>query len=126
MFLSLRTTSGAIFTKIEAFLGELGPKKTQEIDQFMDAPSPRKPLKIYNLRTTNAMKMKVDTIVYLYVTFHLTRDLGVLQRGLEGVAGKRLKKKNKKIVFLTPNLGISNNKSKPVKYVILCLALHHW
>ena len=65
----------------------------------MDAPSPRKPLKIYNLRTTNAMKMKVGTIVYLYKNFHLTRDLGMLQRGLEGVVGKHLKKKKKKKVF---------------------------
>ena len=36
--------------------------------------------------------MKVGTIVYLQETFHLTKDLGVALRGLEGVAQKPPKK----------------------------------
>ena len=58
----------------------------------MDAPSPQNFLKIFNLRATNAMKMKFGTIVYLHKTFHLTKDLGVALSGLEGVVRKPLKK----------------------------------
>ena len=54
--------------------------------------SPRNIFKIYNLRTTNAMNMKLDTIVKLHETFHLTEGLGVAQKGSGGVAGKPLKK----------------------------------
>ena len=39
----------------------------------MAAPWPQKLLKIYSLRTTNAIKMKIGTIVCL----HFTKDLGV-------------------------------------------------
>ena len=67
----------------------------------MDAPSPRNFFKIFNLRTTNAMKMKLGTIVYLHETFHLTKDLGVAQRGSWGVVGKPLKK-CQKMSFLAP------------------------
>ena len=42
--------------------------------------SPWNYFKIYNLRTTNAMKMKLGSIVYLHETFHLTKDLRVAQR----------------------------------------------
>ena len=58
----------------------------------MDAPSPRKLLKIDNMKTINVIKMKLDTIVYLHETFHLTKDLGVPQRGSEGVDQKPPKK----------------------------------
>ena len=71
--------------KIKVFLGELGPPNPPKMAQFMAAPSPLKLLKIYNLRTTNAMKMKLGTIVYLREFFHLTKDLGVAPRGFEGV-----------------------------------------
>ena len=67
-------------------------QKPPKMAQFMDAPSPRKLLKIYNMRTTNAIKMKLGTIVYLHETFNLTKDLGVLQRESESVARKPLKK----------------------------------
>ena len=73
--------------------------------QFMDATSPRKLLKIYKLRTTNAMKMKLCTIVYLHENFHLTKDLGVTFREWQGVAVKPLKKAPK-IGFLALFLGI--------------------
>ena len=91
----------------------------------MAAPLPQKVLKIYNLRTTNAMKMKLDTIVYLHETFHFTKDLGVTLREWQGVAKKPLKKA-KKIGFLAPFLGIFRTISKTLTYVILCIALHHW
>ena len=69
--------------------------------------------------------MKLITIVYLYETFHLTKDLGVTHRAWEGVAEKLLKK-SKKIGFLAPFLRIFRTISKTVTYVILCLTLHHW
>ena len=54
--------------------------------QFMAAPWLQKHLKLYNLRTTNAIKMKVGTIVYLHETFHLTEDLSANFRAWQGVA----------------------------------------
>ena len=54
----------------------------------MDAALPRKLLKIYNLRTTNAIKMKLGTIVYLHETFYLTKDLGVTHKEWQGVVEK--------------------------------------
>ena len=63
--------------------------------QFMAATLPRKLLKIYNLRTTNAIKMKVGTIVYLHETFQLTKDLSANFRVWEGVAEKPRKKASK-------------------------------
>ena len=59
--------------------------------QFMDATLPQKHLEIYNLTVTNAMKMKLTTIVYLHETFHLTKDLGVTHRALDGVVEKSVK-----------------------------------
>ena len=93
--------------------------------QFMDDPSLRKLLKIYNLRTIYAIKMKLTTIVYLHENFYLTKDLGVTHMEWQGVAKKPLKKAQK-IGFLSSFLRIFNNISKPVTYVVLCLALHHW
>ena len=80
--------------------------------QFMDGPSPRNILKIFNLRTTNAMKMKLGTIMYVNDTFRLTKDLGVAQRGSGGVAGKPLKK-CQKMVFLAPFFQFSKLYQKP-------------
>ena len=60
--------------------------------QFMAAPSPQKLLKIYNLRTTNTMTMKLGTIVYLHKTFQLTKDLVKTFREWHGVTQKPLKK----------------------------------
>ena len=72
----------------------------------MAGPLPQKVLKIYNLRTTNAMKMKRGTIVYLHNTFGLTKYLGVALNGSGGVSGK-LSKKRQKISFLAPFLELS-------------------
>ena len=58
----------------------------------MAAPWPQKHLKIYNFRTTNAMKIKLGSIMYFYETFHLTKDFGVAPRGSEGVSRKPPKK----------------------------------
>ena len=80
--------------------------------QFMAAPSPPKLLKIYNLRTTNAMKMKLGTIVYLHEIFHLTKYLGITQGEWQGVAKKPLKKALK-IGFLAPFLVFSGLYQKP-------------
>ena len=74
--------------------------------------SPRNIFKIYNLRTTNAMKMKLGAIVNLHETFHLTEDLGVAQKGLAGVAGKPLKK-CPKTGFLAPFFEFSKVYQKP-------------
>ena len=92
--------------------------------QSMAAPLPRKLLKIYNLTTTNAIKMKLDTIMYLDENFHLTKDLGFALRASQGVIRKP-PKKTPKIGFLGQFHRIFNNISKPVTYVIFCLALHH-
>ena len=86
--------------------------------QFMDAALPRKLLKIYNLRTTNAMKIKLTTIVYHHETFHLKKYLGVTHWAWEGVAKKPLKKRPK-IGFLAPFLGIFSTITKTVTYAIL-------
>ena len=78
----------------------------------MDAPSPRNFFKIYNLRTTNAMKMKLTTVVYLHETFHLTKDSGVAHRAWEGVAKKPLRK-SQKIGFLALFFKFSERYHKP-------------
>ena len=100
-------------------------QKNPKMAQLMDAPSHRRLLKIYNLKTTNAMKMKLIAIVYLHKTFHLTKDLGVTHRTWEGVTEKLLKK-SQKISFLAPFFQIFRSISETITYVILCLALHHW
>ena len=69
--------------------------------------------------------MKLGTIVYLHDTFHLAKDLDVTHRASQDEAEKLLKKAQK-IGSSAPFLGIFNNISKPVPYVILCFALHHW
>ena len=48
----------------------------------MDAASPRNHLNIYNLGTTNAIKMKLDTIIYLHETFYLVYKLGHNSEGV--------------------------------------------
>ena len=65
------TTSGPNFSKIGPYLGGERAQKTPKIGHFMDAASPRNNLKFYNLGTTNAIKMKLTTIIYLHETFHL-------------------------------------------------------
>ena len=98
---SISTTCGASFSKIGPYLGELGAQKPQKWPISWMLLLPQNFLKIYNLRTTNAMKMKLGTIVYLHETFHLTKDLGVVQGGSRSVAEKLLKK-YPKMGFLAP------------------------
>ena len=47
-----------------------------EMAHFMDAASPQKHWKIYNLTTTNAIKMKFTTITYIHDTFSFGNILG--------------------------------------------------
>ena len=63
--------------------------------QFMAAPWLRKHLKIYNLRTTYATKMKLGRSIYLHETFHLTEHLGATFRAWQDVAKKPPKKYEK-------------------------------
>ena len=44
----------------------------------MDAASPQKHLKIYNLTTTNATLMKLTMIMYLHKKFNVAEDWGVI------------------------------------------------
>ena len=75
----------------------LPPSSTKS--HFMDAALPEKHLKIYNLTTTNAILMKLTTIMYLHETFHSAKNWGVSHRVWEGVNRKSLKK-SQKISFL--------------------------
>ena len=100
------------FQQDRTIFGEVRAQKTPKMAQFMDALLPRNFFKIYNLRTTNAIKMKLDTTVYLHETFYLTKDLGVADRLWEGVA-KKLSKKSQKIGFLAPFFEFSYLHQKP-------------
>ena len=64
------------FQQDRIIFGGVRAQKNPKMAQFMAAPSPLKHLKIYNLRTTNAMAMKLGTIVYMHETFRLTKNLG--------------------------------------------------
>ena len=55
-------------------------QKPPKRGHFMDAALPRKHLKIYNLTTTNAVLMKLTTIISLHKTFILAEDWGVTRR----------------------------------------------
>ena len=77
--ISLNTNSGRNFGKIWQHLGELGPKKTQK-GQFHGCCIATKTFEIYNLTTTNAIRMKLSTIMYLHETFNLTKDWGISHR----------------------------------------------
>ena len=59
----------------------------------------RENLKIYNLTTTNAIPMKLTTIMYLQETFHLAKNWDVTQRAKEGGVQKLLNP-NHKMRFL--------------------------
>ena len=61
------------------FAGEMAQKLAKR-GHFMDAASPRKHLKIYNLTVTNATLLKLTTIMYLHKTFNLAEDWGVTHR----------------------------------------------
>ena len=59
------------FEENRALFGGERAQKPPKMGHFMDAPSPRNNLEIYNLGTANATKMKLTTIMYLHETFHL-------------------------------------------------------
>ena len=73
-----------ILCKPDLIWGRNVPKSSHKSPFFLV----RELLNLYNLRTTNAIKMKLGTIVYLYDTFHLTKDLGTIFRVWQGVAKK--------------------------------------
>ena len=54
-----------------ALFGGERAQKHPKMGHFMDAAPPRNNLKFYNLGTTNAIKMKLTTIMYLHETFNL-------------------------------------------------------
>ena len=65
----------------------------------MDVAAPQKLWKIYNLRTQDAMNMKLTTIVYLNYTFHVKKKYVWL-----GGRGRTwLKNFSKKKIFLWSN-----------------------
>ena len=66
----------------------------------MDAASPGKQSKFYNLATKNAIKMKLTAIVHVHKTFQLALNWGVTHRVWEGVIEK-LPKISQRISFLT-------------------------
>ena len=51
--------------------GEERAQKPSKMGHFMAAASPQNHLNSYNWRTTNAIKMKLTTIIYLHKTFRL-------------------------------------------------------
>ena len=73
---------GQNLSKINPYLGEKGPKCPQ------NGLLPRNHLNIYSLGTTNAIKMKLSTIIYHHGTFHLVEKLG---RNSEGVRQRKRK-----------------------------------
>ena len=76
VFVLWETTSGRNFRKLEPCLGEKGPRKPPKRRHFMDASSPRKHLKSYNLTTKNAILMKLSTIMYHHKMFNSAEDFG--------------------------------------------------
>ena len=68
------------FQQIRTIFGGERAKKPRKKGHLMDAASPRKHLKIHNLGTTNAMLMKVTTIMYHHKTFNLAENWGVNRR----------------------------------------------
>ena len=67
------------FQQTRAIFGGERAQKLPKGGHFMDAASPRKHLKIYNLTTAYATLMKLTTIMYLNKMFNLV-DWGVAHR----------------------------------------------
>ena len=59
------------------YLGEKGPRNPPKRSHFMDAASPQKHLKVYNLTTSNVALVKLTTIMYLHNKFNLAEGWGV-------------------------------------------------
>ena len=60
--------------EFEQCLGEKGPRNPPKRAHFMAAASPQNNLKICNFGTTNGIKMKLTTNMYLHETFHLAKN----------------------------------------------------
>ena len=113
------------FCRNRTWFGEVIHEKLSRGCQKLYIPLLWKPLKIYNLITANATLMKRTTIMYLYETFHLTKDWSVTHRVYEGVNKKPLKI-SQKFSFLAQFLGTFNTKLKTVLYVMHYLTLRYW
>ena len=72
------------FQQNRALFGGDRAQKPPKMGHFMDAAPPRNNLKFYNLGTTNAIKMKLTTIMYLHETFDLAQKLGRKSMGVRG------------------------------------------
>ena len=59
------------FQQDQSLFGGERAEKPPKMGHLMDAAPPRNNLKFYNLGTTNAIKMKLATIMYLHETFDL-------------------------------------------------------
>ena len=97
-FVSWWTTFGPNFNKFESYLGKKGSRNPPKRAHFMAAASPQNNLKIYNFGTTNGMKMKLTTIMYLNETYHSEKNWGA-PTGRRRAWPKNLCKKAKKTVF---------------------------
>ena len=124
MFLSIRSTSGASFSKIEAFLGELGPKNPQNSPIHGCSVA----LKTFeNLELENYKCYEDETWHGCVSAWDLSFDkrFGRHTKRVRG-RGPKTSEKASKIGFLGPFLRSFKNISKTVTYVILCFALHRW
>ena len=68
------------FQKNSTAFGRVIPKKPHKNSLKSTFPVLRKHLKIHNLVITNAILMKLITMMYLYETFHLVKNWGVTLR----------------------------------------------
>ena len=89
----------------------------------MDAALPRKHLKIYKLTTTNAITMKLITIVYLHKTFHLKIKLERHPKGVRGRARKTSEKKPKIQIFGLISWNFQDSiKNRNIYHALPCTA----
>ena len=64
------------FQQTQTIFGGERAQKPPKSGHFMDAASPQKHLKIYNLTTANAALIKLTTIMYLHKIFNLECKTG--------------------------------------------------
>ena len=62
------------FKQTQAIFEGEGTRKSPKSSHFMDAASPRKHLKLYNLTSINATLMNLTTIMYLHKVINLAKD----------------------------------------------------
>ena len=68
------------FQQTRAIFGGERAQKPPKRGHFMNAASPQKHLKIYNLTTANATLKKLTTIMYFHKMFNLAEDWSVTHR----------------------------------------------